>query len=219
VLARRVEAHFGPPQDVEWAISSGVLYLLQARPMTALPEPVEWKPPAAGYWMRNFRLGEWLPEAMTPLFADWLLVLIEEGYLRGLRSAAGAAVPFRYAAINGWYYTTLPEVSPRLLARALVESRGRLVPFMWNALIRVNNDPVGAERSVLRRLAEEWSHELLPRYQRLVARLGSRRPAGAALPVRRALGGGATLRRPARTAGPRLHPRLALASPLRPPAG
>ena len=180
-LARRVEARFGPPQDVEWAISDGELYLLQARPMTALPEPVEWEPPRPGYWMRNFRLGEWLPEAMTPLFADWLLVLIEEGYLGGLRSAAGAAVPFGYAQVNGWYYTALPEVSPRLLARALLQSRGRMVPFMWNALIRVNNDPVGADRAVLRRLAEEWSDELLPRYRRLVAgaeeRMGSATPA------------------------------------------
>src|SRR5215208_5578667 len=161
--------------------SAGVLYLLQARPMTALPEAVEWEPPWPGYWMRNFRLGEWLPEAMTPLFADWLLALIEGGYLGGLRSAAGAAVPFGYAQVNGWYYTALPEVSPRLLARALLQSRGRMVPFMWNALIRVNNDPVGADRAVLRRLAKEWSTELLPRYRRLVesgkVRMGSATPA------------------------------------------
>ena len=51
--------------------------------------------------MRNFRLGEWLPEAMTPLFADWLLELIEDGYLRGMHSTVGTAVPFRYATING----------------------------------------------------------------------------------------------------------------------
>jgi phosphohistidine swiveling domain-containing protein len=167
-LARRVEAHFGAPQDVEWAISGDKLYLLQARPMTALPEPVEWEPPAPGYWMRNFRLGEWLPEAMTPLFSDWLLALIEGGYLRGMRSTVGAVVPFGYASINGWYYTTLPEVSPGLLLRALAESRGRMVSVMFNALVRVNNDPVGADRAVLRRLADEWRDELLPRYRRLV---------------------------------------------------
>jgi rifampicin phosphotransferase len=180
-LARRVEGHFGSPQDVEWAISGDALYLLQARPMTALPEPVEWEPPTPGYWMRNFRLGEWLPEAMTPLFADWLLALIEDGYLCGMKSTVGAAVPFPYAAINGWYYTTLPEVSPLLLARALVESRGRMVPVMFHALIRVNNDPVGADRAVLRRLAEEWRDALLPHYRGLVTsaeeRTGSATPA------------------------------------------
>src|SRR5215203_5827313 len=167
-LARRVEEHFGSPQDIEWTISGDELYLLQARPMTALPEPVEWKPPRPGYWMRNFRLGEWLPEAMTLLFAEWLLELIEDGYLRGMRATVGTTVPFGYAAINGWYYTTLPEISPRILARALLESRGRMIPVLWNALIRVNSNPVGADRAVLSRLADEWRTEILPRYRHLV---------------------------------------------------
>jgi len=167
-LARRVEKYFGSPQDIEWAISGDELYLLQARPMTALPEPVEWRPPAPGYWMRNFRLGEWLPEAMTPLFADWLLRLIEDGYLRGMRATVGTAVPFGYAAIHGWYFTSLPKVSPWILARALIQSRGRMIGVLWNVLVRVNNDPVAADRAVLRRLGEEWRTEILPRYRRLV---------------------------------------------------
>jgi rifampicin phosphotransferase len=167
-LAQRTEEHFGSPQDIEWAISAGRLYLLQARPMTALPEPAEWTPPASGYWMRNFRLGEWLPEAMTPLFADWLLELIEGGYLRGMRATIGTAVPFPHAAIHGWYYTALPKVSPRLLARAVVQSRGRVVPFVWKAIIRVSTDPVAADRAVLGRLAREWRAEVLPRYRLLV---------------------------------------------------
>ncbi|MGE5334478.1 MAG: PEP/pyruvate-binding domain-containing protein, partial [Nitrososphaerota archaeon] len=62
-LARRIERGFGGPQDVEWAIGAGgKLFILQARPMTALPEVVTWKSPSRGGWMRNFRLGEWLPE-------------------------------------------------------------------------------------------------------------------------------------------------------------
>ena len=36
-LARRLGLIFGGPQDVEWAIAGGVLYLLQARPITTLP--------------------------------------------------------------------------------------------------------------------------------------------------------------------------------------
>jgi phosphohistidine swiveling domain-containing protein len=35
-LARRCERHFGLPQDIEWALAGGSLYLLQSRPITAL---------------------------------------------------------------------------------------------------------------------------------------------------------------------------------------
>lgn len=37
-LGRRVAAYFGSPQDIEWAIGEGDLYLLQARPITTLGE-------------------------------------------------------------------------------------------------------------------------------------------------------------------------------------
>ena len=36
-LARRVEAEFGTPQDIEWALVDTEVVLLQARPITALP--------------------------------------------------------------------------------------------------------------------------------------------------------------------------------------
>lgn len=41
-LARRCAAHFGRPQDIEWALEGGRLYLLQSRPITSLagmPDP------------------------------------------------------------------------------------------------------------------------------------------------------------------------------------
>jgi pyruvate,water dikinase len=38
-LGTEVAAHFGRPQDIEWAYAGGRVWLLQARPMTALPPP------------------------------------------------------------------------------------------------------------------------------------------------------------------------------------
>ena len=41
-LARMCADHFGCPQDIEWAIEDGKLYLLQSRPITTLqhvPDP------------------------------------------------------------------------------------------------------------------------------------------------------------------------------------
>ncbi len=40
-LGLRVEAHYGAPQDIEWAIANGTTYLVQARPITTLGEPSE----------------------------------------------------------------------------------------------------------------------------------------------------------------------------------
>src|SRR5260370_1350903 len=57
-LARRAEAFFGAPQDVEWAIAAGRVFLLQARPMTALPEPVTWSPPGHAGGLRTVPLGQ-----------------------------------------------------------------------------------------------------------------------------------------------------------------
>jgi pyruvate,water dikinase len=46
-LGRRIEKHFGAPQDVEWAIDrAGELYVLQSRPVTAVAKK-EAAPPAA----------------------------------------------------------------------------------------------------------------------------------------------------------------------------
>jgi phosphohistidine swiveling domain-containing protein len=173
-LARRVHAHFATPQDLEWAITNdpsgteGGLWLLQARPMTALPDPVTWTPPAPGYWMRNLRLGEWLPEPMTPLFADWLLERLDHGELQATRDHVGTTLPFPHAAINGWYYLATPPLSPRTIVTALLQGRGQLLRFMRYAVLGPSRDPVAADRQLLAGLAEQWHKELLPRYQRLV---------------------------------------------------
>lgn len=43
-LARRVQAHYGSPQDTEWAAAGGKLYLLQARPITTMAASADAKP-------------------------------------------------------------------------------------------------------------------------------------------------------------------------------
>lgn len=169
-LALRIADRYAAPQDIEWAIdAAGKLWLLQARPMTAVPEPVVWRPPGPGLWMRNFRLGEWLPEAVTPLFATWLLPVLEEGFLDGMAATVGVRVPFRYALVNGWYYNAPPVPSPALLARVLWRGRRRAVRTLYNALIRVGRDPVAADRAVLGGIYTRWRDRHLPAYRRAVA--------------------------------------------------
>ncbi|WP_426623110.1 PEP/pyruvate-binding domain-containing protein [Leifsonia sp. McL0607] len=168
-LAHQMEVVFGSPQDIEWAIDSERdLFLIQARPMTALPEPVDWTPPGPGLWSRNFRIGEWLPEAMTPLFAQWIVPRLEAGYLDGMWASARVRVPFRYATVNGWYYNATPTPSPRTLWRVLVDSRGQGPWFLYNVLARVSSNPPAADHAVLHNMEIEWREQILPAYRTFV---------------------------------------------------
>jgi rifampicin phosphotransferase len=135
---------------------------------TAVPETVSWTEPGQGLWSRNFRLGEWLPEAVTPLFATWLLPALENGYLDGMQETVGIRVPFPYAVVNGWYYNAPPIPSLKLLTQVLCQGRGRAVRMLYNALIRVNRNPAAADRAVLSDLDFQWRNNRLPAYRQLV---------------------------------------------------
>ncbi|BCW34302.1 phosphoenolpyruvate synthase [Arthrobacter sp. StoSoilA2] len=68
-LGRRVEAHYGAPQDTEWAIdSSGKLWLTQARPITTL-YPLTSRVPATPveHAFLNFSLAQGLTRPLTPM--------------------------------------------------------------------------------------------------------------------------------------------------------
>ena len=65
---KEVAAAFGGPQDVEWSIRNGIIYLLQSRPISALPTGKSWEDRQV--WS-NLNAGEVLPDVVTP--ASWSL--------------------------------------------------------------------------------------------------------------------------------------------------
>lgn len=182
-LARRIAEAFGAPQDVEWAFHDGDLFVLQARPMTALPEPpvppeaVTWRSPTKGGWMRNFRLGEWLPEPVTPLFASWPLARIEEAEVEAEARDFGLRLrPPYHVVVNGWYFSSVQGggMSPRTVAGALVRHPRRIATFVLSVL-----RPELGERALLVPHLDEWRTRLLPDYRWLVAAWQSRVEAAA----------------------------------------
>lgn len=70
-LGTAIERHFGRPQDVEWAWAGGEVFILQARPITALPAP----PPRPSRPVRMMAslMAELLPTRPYPLeFTTWV---------------------------------------------------------------------------------------------------------------------------------------------------
>ncbi len=62
--ARRIERRLRGPQDIEWAMRDGDVWFLQARPITAIPEPKPWE--ERQVWT-NLNLGEVVPDVMSPM--------------------------------------------------------------------------------------------------------------------------------------------------------
>ena len=89
----RIADHFGMPQDIEWARTGGEFFILQSRPVTALPEPSADAPDAwpvpypHGLYFRA-SIVEQLPDPLSPLFAD----LIDGSVSRSLRALMAQAV-------------------------------------------------------------------------------------------------------------------------------
>jgi phosphohistidine swiveling domain-containing protein len=78
-LARQVEAHFGRPQDIEWAIDlSGKLYLLQTRPITALAQMPD--PDGVLNIWDNSNIAESYSGVTTPLTFSFARRAYEEVY-------------------------------------------------------------------------------------------------------------------------------------------
>lgn len=165
-VAERIASARGAPQDVEWAIdASGELWVVQARPMTALPREVRWDPPARGAFSRSYRFGEWLFEPVTPLFETWLLTRMEERFHAGLLAALGQHIARPYhVLVNGWYFYTVNWASPAAFLRN--------APRMLLRAVRSPRSIAGILPATVRyaypMVEREWRDDLQPRYRAAV---------------------------------------------------
>ena len=77
-LAERAEAHFGAPQDIEWALRDGRLYLLQSRPITSLAALAD--PDGERIVWDNSNITESYAGVTTPLTFSFARRAYEEVY-------------------------------------------------------------------------------------------------------------------------------------------
>ena len=152
-LAILSEQHFdNVPQDVEWAISEGALYLLQSRPITNLPpsplKDLKWEPPAPGATLLRRQIVENMPEPLSPLFDElYLEDALQLGMNRGL-VRAGAPYTIEdmtngnvHLTVNGYAYQRrdfkpVEAVDPKVMAEFNVKGQTE----WWTELVDLWRD-------------------------------------------------------------------------------
>jgi pyruvate,water dikinase len=87
-VARRIQRHFGAPQDIEFAVQGGTLYVLQSRPITRITFD-----PAIGEWTNaDYRDGGVSSGACTPIMGSLYEYAFQRaliGYLREMKLLDG----------------------------------------------------------------------------------------------------------------------------------
>src|SRR5215217_8430381 len=153
----RIENHYGAPQDIEWAHADGRFFIVQARPITALPEvegptPTDWAVPDPTAMYVRASIVEQLPDPLTPLFAD----LIDGAVTRSLQSLFQEFIgedlirdnDVGLPTINGYAYYGY--------------SRSGMVRLMWKSPKAFRAMFAGASQP-------RWRNYSHPKYRRIVS--------------------------------------------------
>lgn len=153
-IARRIESHYGKPQDIEWCNAKSKFYIVQSRPITALPEmPIEWIPPnPKGIYMRT-SVVDLMPNPLSPLYITWAIPVLRD-QMKPLGARLGMGLPVLqedyYTAINCYAY-----MNAAFPAKA----------WWW-----ILTGMLPAYPKLLRRLVPIWRDELHPEYQTAIAK-------------------------------------------------
>ncbi len=165
-LGLQIEAHFGLPMDIEWAICGGKISILQARPVTNLPPPplrdVRWEPLRPGsVWMRR-QVVEHMPEPLSPLFDE---LYLQEGLDGSMQSMADFMSDLSGLKINIWDIIPPPFATTYngyAYSIASFEISPKLIPFVMQIYVVVLP-------KMIRHLYPRWRDESLPSYQARIA--------------------------------------------------
>ena len=127
-LGRRIEAHFGRPQDIEWCLADDGIWIVQSRPITTL-FPVPVADDSDNHVYVSVGHGQMMTDAMKPLgLSVWQLIALPRMYEAGGRLFVDVASRLASAATRAATLEALGKGDP-LIGDALqtVLDRGDFV--------------------------------------------------------------------------------------------
>ncbi|MFC1878424.1 PEP/pyruvate-binding domain-containing protein [Chloroflexota bacterium] len=146
-LGAQIEALYAMPMDIEWALADGKFAILQARPITALPEPeppapTEWKLPKGAYAAMRNNIVELMTDPLTPLFKTFGLNAVNtsmNALLIGFLGDTGVLPSDPIIAVNEYaYYNGSVKFGPML--KIVLDTRGIMKRMFTGAVERWTED-------------------------------------------------------------------------------
>jgi phosphohistidine swiveling domain-containing protein len=158
----QIEAHYGYPMDIEWAIAGGKSAILQARPITNLPpaplRDVRWEPPRPGtIWMRR-QVVEHMPEPLSPLFDE---LYLQKGLDQSMEEIAAFLTDLSGMEINVWDFVDPPFAATVNGYAYSIAS----FDFSWGLIPIVLRMYAVVLPKMIRYLIPRWRDESLPGYR------------------------------------------------------
>jgi rifampicin phosphotransferase len=171
-LASRVEAHYGTPQDIEWCIEGGELFLVQTRPITTL-FPIPAGPDDGLHVYISVSHVQVMTDPISPLGIDTIAQLFPVG-----KNHSHQPCPLIHGAGGRIYMDATPAML-RGVTRKLVPQAMTLIDKQMAELLRQVVTREGFTRGDDRTRANLWRFGrrlMFPVLRRVIANLLWRSP-------------------------------------------
>ena len=122
--AKEIESQFGHPVDLEWLYDDRRLWLLQARPISGLPQSAPFTNDDCEWSRANFK--ETLPELPSPLGLSFLEMFMDRYILAPYRNL-GCRIPKGVTSVRT--FQGRPYINMTLFYSLIVQLRGDPAPF------------------------------------------------------------------------------------------
>jgi rifampicin phosphotransferase len=123
-LGVEIERLYEMPMDIEWTLAKRKFAIVQARPITALPDPpLEWPLPGPKTILARGSFAEFLPDPVSPLFGTLAIPISRRASVRLMRDVLGVNDPDAYimSVLNGYVYVGM-KLTPKMIWLMLLGS-------------------------------------------------------------------------------------------------
>jgi len=148
----QIEELYSTPMDIEWTLATGKFAIVQARPITSLPEaPLEWVSSATEVVvMARGSFAEFVPDPVSPLFATLAVPIAQGATQKMMMDMVGIKDKDNYLfeVVNGYVYV---GIKSKYMLRMLIATITLMKKF-----VRTGRERWAVVRGRSRETADKW---------------------------------------------------------------